>query len=113
MRYATALADSLTVHHDPGGSHIMGYLKRGARVVVVGGPVDRERRWWRVQDGSLGGWVAEGDGKVKWLAVDPVPAPPPDCEPPELPDIPAMNWVPPAVIAAVIAAVVLISWLLS
>ncbi|GAB4514115.1 MAG: hypothetical protein Kow0047_25910 [Anaerolineae bacterium] len=60
----------LTVRFEAGlDSVVARRLRAGARLRVIGGPVDVDGyRWWQVvdEDGRQG-WAAEGDGETRWL----------------------------------------------
>lgn len=129
MREATVLAHQLSVHAAAGDNKMIGYLKHGERVLVTGAPPPgHSRQWWRIEtnrpfsdEPNINGWVAEGDGKVTWLAVDPaktplppktpLPAPPKDFE---LDDLSVGYHMPPWwVVVMVISLIALSTWMLS
>ncbi len=62
---------SLAVRYEPGKSSLRARrVLRGTRFTVIAGPVSVDGlRWWRVRraDGLVG-WVAESDGRDRWLS---------------------------------------------
>ena len=124
-RKATVIAESLTIHSDPGSSAIVGYLKMGERVRIIAEPVKHVRLWYKVESerdsGSLVGWAAEGNGKAVWLQLDapheeldhPDPILQPRPRPPMMPDPPYDNrpgWQVFAVLAFIVVVAVVAWW---
>jgi hypothetical protein len=117
MRWAIVKADSLNVHPEVGAVTIVGDLRKGEKVRVIGGPVDRTKRWWKIESksryaaGVLVGWVAEGDGKTVWLEVeaDEPPKPVPYPRPPLMPSPPVPKPIPGWQVFAVLAFLVVVA----
>ena len=126
-RKATVIADRLTIHSDPGSKAVVGYLRMNERVRIVAdpvGPPQHARTWYKIEservDGSLVGWVAEGDGKDTWLQPDapheeadesdPILAPRP--RPPLMPDPPfdPMPGWPVFAVLAFLLVVLAVIW---
>jgi hypothetical protein len=120
MRKATVVTESLNLHKEPGSKELVGFLHKNERVTIVGGPVPREKTWYRVENArGLVGWAAERNERVVWLQLD---APDDFCAdeadddprpfPPSFPSDPIRlpAWVPPVAVLAGLALLALMAW---
>jgi hypothetical protein len=118
MRKATVVTESLNLHKEPGSKELVGFLHKNERVTILGGPVPREKTWYRVENAhGLVGWAAERNERVVWLQLDapadfcadetdPDPRPfPSDPTPIGLP-----LWVVPTVVLSALALLALMAW---
>ena len=68
----TAAAGQLSVRATPGtGGTLLTQINSGAQVTVLAGPQSADGFTWyqvRSDDGTVEGWIADGDGTTRWLS---------------------------------------------